>query len=91
MLQIALHAAAILVGVKRHNKPGWRMRSGVAGRRCRSWEGSGACGWWLGWACFGPVLNKEANARNMALLEANVGSYRWKLMLEANVRTAAPA
>lgn len=32
MLQIALHAAAILVGVKRHNKPGWRTCSGVAGR-----------------------------------------------------------
>lgn len=24
MLQIVLHAAAILVCVKRHNKPGWR-------------------------------------------------------------------
>lgn len=31
MLQIALHAAAILVGVKRHNKPGWRTCSGGGG------------------------------------------------------------
>lgn len=45
MLQIALHAAAILVGVKRHNKPGWRTCSGVAelGEELGLWVG----GWWL--------------------------------------------
>lgn len=42
MLQIALHAAAILVGVKRHNKPGWRTCSGVVavaelGEKLRLW------------------------------------------------------
>lgn len=55
VLQIALHAAAILVGVKRHNKPGWRTCSGVAG-------------WWRLWVVaymrlqsFGDVWNKESN------------------------------
>lgn len=31
MLQIVLHAAAILVCVKRHNKPGWRTCLGGGG------------------------------------------------------------
>lgn len=39
VLQIALHAAAILAGVKRHNKPGWRTFSGVPelGENLRLW------------------------------------------------------
>lgn len=31
MLQIALHAAAILVRVNQHNKPGWRTCLGGVG------------------------------------------------------------
>lgn len=35
MLQIALHAAAILVLMKQHNKPGWRtcLGGGAGGRK----------------------------------------------------------
>lgn len=38
MLQIALHAAAILVRVKRHNKPGWRTCLGGGGGAGRKVE-----------------------------------------------------
>lgn len=61
MLQIALHAAAILVGVKRHNKPGCRTCSGVAvevvpelGENWRLWVVAQT-----GSQSFGDVRNKE--------------------------------
>lgn len=46
MLQIVLHAAAILVCVKRHNKPGWRTclsgggGGGGPGEKLRLWVGA---------------------------------------------------
>ncbi len=45
MLQIVLHAAAILVCVKRHNKPGCRtcLGGGGAGRKVEV-VGGGWCG-----------------------------------------------
>lgn len=53
VLQIVLHAAAILVCVKRHNKPGWRtcMGGGGAGRKVEV-VGGGWCGWGCGLAKF---------------------------------------
>lgn len=48
MLQIVLHAAAILVCVKQHNKPGWRTclgggdgGGGGQGEKLRLWAGAG--------------------------------------------------
>lgn len=54
VLQIVLHAAAILVCVKRHNKPGWRTCLGGGGGAGREVEvvGGGWCGWGCGLANF---------------------------------------
>lgn len=52
VLQIVLHAAAILVCVKRHNKPGWRTcLGGGGGARRKSWDfgWEGVRGGWKFW------------------------------------------
>lgn len=64
VLQIVLHAAAILVCVKQHNKPGWRTCLGGGGggggaERKVEVVGGGWCGWGAGLQSFWGVSNKE--------------------------------
>lgn len=61
MLQIVLHAAAILVCVKRHNKPGCRtcLGGGGAEEKPRLWVGTDGGGGVGGSQSFGGVLNKK--------------------------------
>lgn len=67
VLQIVLHAAAILVCVKRHNKPGWRTclggGGGGAGRKVEIVGG--------GWKFWG-VLNKETEKVFFIIIIINI-------------------
>lgn len=61
VLQIVLHAAAILVCVKRHNKPGWRTCLGGGGGAGRKVEvvGGGWCGRGCGLAKLSEVFRTK--------------------------------